>query len=918
MSGGGGGDQLVGYWYGVGMHMVMCHGPVDELTHIMVGDKVAWSGSVSQNTQLRINQPNLFGGEEREGGIDGYVDIMLGFADQPCNDYLVDRCGGGPSAGNQNNPPLPNGMYVGSDGSVYLPDGTRLNGYRLPTRNTNVNEHEGDVGFTGDRKYFKVDAPGSFAGLCKRLGITGDSAEYVVKRGIELINADNGSIVPPEVYRVEFISWDEQTSTTHNFTVKMTMLAPNPATWIESSFVSSLAGQCASGYISQGGVCVINPNAPTLPGVSGFIPAFRGVVSAVLRQVWVAAMNPYIKPWSFRVRRYPATLGQQYMKIATDANPAAIIAECLTNSDWGLGYEASAIDFPSFTKAAQTLLEEGFGMSLKWSQQKSVDDFISHVLSTVDGYRYADPTNGKIGIRLARADYDASTLLVLDDSNVDSLQTFARPDPSDIINQVTINFVERPSWGEKDDNGNPTGNTILKNVDRSITVHNGASIDLIGQVNATSIDYPGIPNIKIAARVAMRELAARSRGLATVKLVANRQASQLKAGDVFKFNWPPLGISGMVLRVTEIDYGLLTDGRVSISAVEDAFSLPSTTYIGGSGSDWQEPVQNVAQISNALLGEIPYYVVATTIAGDNQATISGYPEGYAFLGVVAARPQSQAKNYSIWQKSSGQYAQDVLAGYTPYATLDALLDEEATTFTVTWGDLTNFLPNSFAFLGSEIVWITAVNTTQVTVVRAVFDTVPVSHEAGETLWVAGGAAGIDTKTIFLSGQTVPVRLQPRTSTQEMPLSSVAERSITFVGRASRPYPPGGIKLNDVYRAKVLTAPLSTVSWATRNRITQTAGPVAQTDASINPEDGATVTVKVEQRADPSAAWSQVVTASGLTGTSYTLTTQPSMPYIRVTVYSVRDGLESYQRQVLTATQPSTTGGYGLNYGVSYG
>jgi len=790
---GGGGDQLVGYWYAVGMHMVLCHGPVDEVTAIMVGDKVAWNGSIAATTRLRINQPTLFGGEEKEGGIDGNVDVIFGGPTEPCNDYLVDRLGGGPSVGDPNQPPMANGYYVDDFGLVHLPDGTVLTGYTLP-----------------------------------------------------------------------------------------------PA--------------------SSGG-----------PGLTGFVPAFRGVLSLVLRQVWVAAMNPYIKPWSVRVRRYSNTLDGAYRSIATDANPAALIAECLTDTDWGLGYSSASLDIDAFKAAAQTLQDEGFGMSLAWSKQQAMDDFISHILSTVDGYRYSDPTTGKIGIRLARADYDASTLLVLDDTNIDTLQQFARPDPSDIINQVTINFVERPSWGEKDENGNPTGQTILKNVDRSITVHNGASIELVGQVNATSVDYPGIPNVMIASRVAMRELAARSRGLATVKLVANRTASQLKGGDVFKFNWPPLGISGMVLRVTEVDYGLLTDGRITVSAVEDAFNLPNTTYMGGSGSSWQEPTENVQQISNAVLLEAPYYVVSQA-ASDNEDVINGFPSGYAFLAVAAARQQNQATSFALWQKLSGQYAQDASGGYTPYGTLDAAIDDVVTSFNVTWLDLTHFVPNTYAMLGTEFVWIDGISNKTVTVTRAVFDTVPVAHAAGETLWLVGGTMLQDQQTTFLSGQVVPVKLQPRTSSQVMPLSSVTVRSITFVGRAQRPYPPGNIRVNGAYRPKQVLGPGLTITWATRNRLTQTAGPVAQTDSSITAEKNAdgtpsTYTVTIKQRTDSSQAWTTLETASGLTVTTYTATSAAiGDTEMRVEVKATRDGLDSYQTQVLEFD----FAGYGVGYGNHYG
>lgn len=85
MSGGGGkGEQeyTVGYWYGLGAHLALCHGPVDAVTEIRVGERVAWSGNVTASQAISIDNPNLFGGEEREGGVQGAVDILMGEAGQ--------------------------------------------------------------------------------------------------------------------------------------------------------------------------------------------------------------------------------------------------------------------------------------------------------------------------------------------------------------------------------------------------------------------------------------------------------------------------------------------------------------------------------------------------------------------------------------------------------------------------------------------------------------------------------------------------------------------------------------------------------------------------------------------------------------------------------------------------------------------
>lgn len=78
----------VGYKYYMGLHMCIGRGPVDEVCEITVGDRQAWQGSATGNTQININKPNLFGGTKGEGGIDGTLDVMMGGAGQTMSTKL--------------------------------------------------------------------------------------------------------------------------------------------------------------------------------------------------------------------------------------------------------------------------------------------------------------------------------------------------------------------------------------------------------------------------------------------------------------------------------------------------------------------------------------------------------------------------------------------------------------------------------------------------------------------------------------------------------------------------------------------------------------------------------------------------------------------------------------------------------------
>lgn len=98
-SGGGSKSQIVGYRYHMAMHMGLCRGPVDEIIQINVENLVAWQGSFGGNISFQISQPGLFGGDKREGGLEGYCTFLMGAKTQVCDTTFlsfVDGVAAGP------------------------------------------------------------------------------------------------------------------------------------------------------------------------------------------------------------------------------------------------------------------------------------------------------------------------------------------------------------------------------------------------------------------------------------------------------------------------------------------------------------------------------------------------------------------------------------------------------------------------------------------------------------------------------------------------------------------------------------------------------------------------------------------------------------------------------------------------------
>lgn len=94
MGGGGSKTQTIGYKFFMGIHMIVCAGPIDELVDIYAGERplginVLYAGGNKQT--VYVSRPDLFGGQEEEGGIQGFVDVMFGDSTQGQNDYLVSQ-----------------------------------------------------------------------------------------------------------------------------------------------------------------------------------------------------------------------------------------------------------------------------------------------------------------------------------------------------------------------------------------------------------------------------------------------------------------------------------------------------------------------------------------------------------------------------------------------------------------------------------------------------------------------------------------------------------------------------------------------------------------------------------------------------------------------------------------------------------
>lgn len=87
--------QVIGYKYYIGMDLSLCLGPNVVLKKIWFGKKVVWEGSLATEGTIVLNDPELYGGEDRNGGIGGTVAFYPGNLTQSQDSYLATHIGEG-------------------------------------------------------------------------------------------------------------------------------------------------------------------------------------------------------------------------------------------------------------------------------------------------------------------------------------------------------------------------------------------------------------------------------------------------------------------------------------------------------------------------------------------------------------------------------------------------------------------------------------------------------------------------------------------------------------------------------------------------------------------------------------------------------------------------------------------------------
>lgn len=631
------------------------------------------------------------------------------------------------------------------------------------------------------------------------------------------------------------------------------------------------------------------PNSYLQSKLGSSIPAFRGVVGMVLRQVYIG-MSPYLRRWDIwasRIHVRQEGVPQWYdskSEVQGDMNAAHIIRECLTDTQWGMGYPESDIDEASFQAAADQMHSEGMGLSLLWDKGVQLDDFIGQVLKHIDGSLYVHRTTGKFVLKLARGGYSVESLLQLNEDNVVKITDFKRGTIGELTNSVTVVY-----W---DYNTGKNG---------SVTVQDIALVAQQGATNGTTVQYPGITRGDLATKVASRDLKVMSTPLASAVIYANREAASLNIGDLFVLSWPRYGVTQIVMRVLSVELGSLTNNQVKITAIEDAFALGQASYAAPPPSEWVDPISEPAPCPYHLMFEAPFWELVQRM-GETEARALDTNSGFAMIAGV--RPSSDATDARLMTNPGNvEYRAAGSVDFCPTALLDGAITPNQTSIPIAGVIDPEAIQNStYLQVDNEIMSLVSYSDTLLVVGRGVLDTVPAAHNLGARVWFSDVYCETDNIE-YSSGELVRMKLLPTTSKGTLQLSSTTEQQLTIVGRPIKPYPPGKLRLNNLaYPSSISGTVDLTVGWTHRNRLQQTVSLVDTEAGSITPEAGTTYTVELR-----TSGGSLLLTASGIIGVTHTFTVAKmaaNYGLLRVLLWSVRDGVASLQKHDWTFTRNS--------------
>lgn len=710
--------------------------------------------------------------------------------------------------------------------------------------------------------------------------------------------------------------------------------------------------------------------AARLGGTPDTLPGFRGISSAYFYDgnsgqfqrpgFYWCSNQAYLKAVAFNVTRHARGVNGIISALADGTtNAVNIIYECLVNREWGMSCPISLIDVPSFEAAAAACAAEGFGLSLLWSRSDTIRNFISEILDTIQATLAVNPRTGKLRLKLLRNDYDTANLPIVYPGN------------------AKITKWQAKSWGETVNEINVSWTNPENEQSETVTYQNLANEAIQGAVVSDTRNYYGVRNQALALRLARRDLLQSSAPLRSIEVTTNRIAWDWMPGDVVDLRWPAYGIGSVIMRIVSIDYGTVDNSVIRVGLLEDIFRYGTALYVDPPSDNPNPPAPNPGPppeppyepppyvpptdpgtgqppitppedelprvADHVYLDSAPYFLLAAT-GSDATAQAIEWPTTAAL--VLASQNGSGTRAIGYWPEvtdalGNTSFQQTASLPVQGYTTLKAAVPAQVNTTLSTATNINALVGRPLAasllvtFIDPndpskmEVGAIQVVNSDGSFLVRrGMLDTYPHEWPVGTQVWLYEiSTDSMDTMN-RASGSTLRLRLTPRTAKGELSAEASPIYQETVFDRLHLPYRPANVQINGEPFDDLPLPPGTNVevTWARRNRLTETAQLLRWNDADVPPEVGQTTVLTIRNSEG-------VVTTriDGITGTTYTLTPaqiaagRGDGDYMTLTVESEREhdvagpitSLQGMVRKLDIASWP-TSAGWGRAWGKAWG
>lgn len=362
---------------------------------------------------------------------------------------------------------------------------------------------------------------------------------------------------------------------------------------------------------------------------------------------------------------------------------------------------------------------------------------------------------------------------------------------------------------------------------------------LQGMVREESTSYSMIQRQDLAMMIADRELAHRSYPLAKLSFPANRNAFRFQAGDLFRFNYAPYGITGMVFRIVSITEENMNTEVIKIDAIEDPYYLSNAVNFGTDRLPYPTPGntylppdygQPVLSLTNVTIIEAPYSILGG--------------EGMAIIPIVTRETEYEI-GYYVYESLDGGNSYTMIRSSTSFAvngTLASNYPAETSEIDDTIGFYVDFYNadvsritsitrdrllqyTNLSLLGDEAI--TFQNIVPVEgyenryylsgIYRSRGDTLQVAHTIGEDFYFVGPTGAVPITVSAAVGSTRYYKIVPYSSRSAGDIANAMPISITFDGRAYAPYSPTNLVANGMAENPTYTSDI-VLTWDPRVRL----------------------------------------------------------------------------------------------------